>query len=92
MTKSDYPKNPRPAGATIISPWADLASIPPSLRTKADSDPWLEAGVGPQRNRLPLRGDPKNLLASPFTAIWRVSHPCWARSVTTKSCSTTPCG
>lgn len=58
---------PLPAGAVLLSPWTDLACTAPSLRTRAEADPWLVAEAVPREAALYLAGaDPKNPLASPL--------------------------
>ena len=58
---------PLPAGAVVMSPWTDLASTAPSLRTKADIDPWLVAESVPREAAVYLAGaDPRDPLASPL--------------------------
>jgi len=58
---------PLPAAAVLLSPWTDLACTAPSLRTRAEVDPWLVADVVPREAALYLAGaDPRNPLASPL--------------------------
>jgi monoterpene epsilon-lactone hydrolase len=67
---------PLPAGAAMISPWADLAGTSPSLRTRAEADPWLTPERLAQRASLYLGdADPRAPLASPVYADLRGLPP-----------------
>lgn len=67
---------PLPAGAALISPWADLSGASPSLQTRAAADPWLTPARLTQRAGLYLGdADPCAPLASPVYADLRGLPP-----------------
>ena len=67
---------PRPAGAALLSPWADLTNRAETFRTRADADELFSLRQAREAAELYLQGrDPADPLASPVFADWSGAPP-----------------
>lgn len=67
---------PLPAAAVLMSPWTDLEGTGESVKTKAETDPWLQAeGLRPLASLYLCGQDPRQPLASPIHADLRGLPP-----------------